>query len=81
MITTRRGSSTAITRGRHLVQVLSHAVLEEGQLHAAVRLRYPGQVTEPADGFGCVAAAAHAADGGHAGVIPPGDVPVIHERA
>ena len=61
-------------------QILAHAVLQQGQIHGAVRLGQTDAVDEIVNGGGSVAPAAHSAQRGHPGIIPAGHVALFHQH-
>ncbi len=65
--------------GRPVVQVFPHAEFQQGQVHQVFPLPHPDALAEGADGLRGVAPAPHPRQGGHAGVIPAADVPLIHQ--
>ena len=64
-----------------VVQIRAQAVLQEGVFHSGVRLGHADLLGEGADGGGGVAPAAQTADGGHTGIVPAGDVVLLHQLA
>ena len=64
-----------------LIQILPQAVLQERKLDGVGGLGNANPVTEVADGGGGVAPAAQAAEGGHSGIVPAGDIAVFHQGA
>ena len=56
-------------------------MLQESVFNGVWGLSYTNAVTEVTDGLGRVAAAAQTAQGGHAGVIPAGNVTVLNQRS
>ena len=64
-----------------LVEVLPEAVLQEAVLHHVGGLGDADALTEVPDGAGGVAPAAQAAEGGHPGIVPAGDSPLLHQPA
>jgi hypothetical protein len=65
--------------GRRLVEVVADGVLKQGDVGEGVVLRDADRLAELADRGGRVAAAAHAGDRRHAGVVPAGDALFLHE--
>lgn len=63
------------------IQVTAQAVFQESVFHRRVRLGYADLLRKAADGGGGVATAAKAANGGHPGIIPAGDVVLFHQLA
>ena len=57
-----------------LIQILPQAVLQERKLNGVGGLGNANPVTQVADGGGGVAPAAQAAEGGHSGIVPAGDI-------
>ena len=72
-----------VEHGHHaqgvLVQVLAHAVFEQGDIDQVVVLGHADLVDEIADRFGRIAAPAHPAQGGHARVVPAAHVPAFDQ--
>ncbi len=64
---------------RAYVQVLADEVLEQAHIHEVLAFGDADLVAEPADGFGRVAAAPHAAERRHARVVPAVDVAFVDE--
>ena len=56
-------------------------MLQEAVLHHVGGLGHADALAEIADGFGGVAPAAEAAEGGHPGVVPAGDPALLHQAA
>ena len=77
-MTSFTGSSTAMRR-RHLVQVLAHAVFEDGEIDHLVRLGDAYALGKDAEALGRIAAAARAGERGHARVVPAVDDLLLHE--
>ena len=59
--------------------MVADIVLQQGDIGGAVVFGDADSLAEMADGFGRVAAAADAGDGGEAGIVPAGDVVFLHE--
>ena len=68
-------------RRARLVEVFADARFEQGHLDDAVVLCDSDAGDEIEDGLGGVATPPHAAEGGHARVVPAGDVTLFNESA
>ena len=64
-----------------LVQILPQAVLQKGELHGGGGLAHAVALGEVPDGPGGIAPTAQTAQGGHPGVVPAGDLALLHELA
>mmetsp|Transcript_20462 Transcript_20462/g.43897 ORF Transcript_20462/g.43897 Transcript_20462/m.43897 type:complete len:218 (-) Transcript_20462:775-1428(-) len=62
-----------------LIQHLPHAILQYPEIDVRVRLGYSHSFAEQPDGRGGHASPAQPRQGGHARVVPPGDVRVLDE--
>ena len=67
--------------GRGPAQRLADAVLEERAVHGGVRLGDAHAGKEVLNGLRRIAAAAHGGQGGHARVVPAGDLALFHQAA
>ena len=65
--------------GGGLVEVVADGVLEQGDVGEGIMLRDADRLAELAECGGRVAAAAHAGDRGHAGVVPARHALFLHE--
>ena len=63
------------------VQILPQAELQESIGNGVGGLGYAYPLAEVADGSGSIAPAAQAAERGHPGIIPAGDIAVLHKGA
>ena len=63
------------------VQILPQAVLQRAVLDDAGGLAHTDHLAEIADGGGGVAPAAQAAQGGHPGIVPAGNIVLLHQLA
>ena len=64
-----------------LVQVFPQAEFQKCVGNGVGRLGHAHPLAEVADGLGGIAPAAQAAEGGHPGVIPAGNIAVLHQRS
>ncbi len=62
-----------------LVEVLPETVLQKGEFHGGGCLAHAVAFGEVADSAGGIAAAAQAAEGGHTGIVPAGDLALLHQ--
>ena len=62
-----------------VVQILAQAALQQGPVHGGVIFRHADSLAEIADASGGIASSAKAAECGHAGIIPSGDIAVLHQ--
>ena len=63
------------------VQILPQAVLQEAVLHGVGGFGHADALAEAADRGGGIAPAAQAAQGGHPGIVPAGDIVLLHQPA
>ena len=63
-----------------LVQIFPEAEVQESQRNGIVGFGHAHPFTEVADGSGGKASSAHAAEGGHPGVIPAVHIALLHQR-
>ena len=62
-----------------LIEVLTDTPLQELDIHELVPLGNANLVTEHLEGIGGIAATAHTAEGGHAGVVPAAHKALLHQ--
>ena len=67
--------------GGALAQVVPHAGFQQRPIHCGIGLGHPHPGQEVLNGLGRIAPAAHGHQGGHPGIVPAGDVALLHQAA